>query len=415
MRAWWRQLFTDTLAKRLFLLMWGALVLSHLLAWATVRWVHLPSPPGESWVQQLPTLPSLPPTPGLPGPGRADESRPPPRPPLGAPAHHDLGPEAGTGALATAPADVRPLRPPHPPQRGLSLPALLLDYGLRLLVIGLAAWWGSRWLARPMRRLVDAADALGAQVMDGHAPTALDEQQGTQEVREAAQVFNRMARQLQQQIRARSLLMAAISHDLRTPLTRLRMRLETLDIDALARDRSIADLREMNAMVEQALALFRGQSHAEPPQSLSLAALLQAMADDLAEQGQTVDYEGPSEGAVVRLAPQALRRVLDNLIGNALRYGGQAHLRLLSSGDGHEIHVDDDGPGIAEAELEAVFDPFYRLESSRNRDTGGVGLGLYIARELSTALGAQLSLHRRTEGGLSARLRLPQSSVRKPT
>ncbi len=405
---WLRLLLADTLGKRLFLLMWAALVLSHVIAYAAVRWAYLPAGPGL--VAGMPTFPSLPPTPGLferhgprpPGQSSSapaglehagDEAQAPPPP-----GHSERGPQARMSG------------------RGLPTEALLLDYGLRLLVIGLAAWWGSRWLAAPVRRLVTAADGLGTAIMsNAQAPAALDEHSGTLEVREAAQVFNQMARQLHQQFKARGLLMAAISHDLRTPMTRLRMRLETSQLAPQALARSVADLREMNAMVDQALALYRGHAVIEAEQSCDLVALLQSLCDDLAEQCQAVSFAAPdadASAAICKLQVQNLRRILDNLISNALRYGGRADITLTPSNSGASsgwlISVIDSGPGIPEDQLEAVFQPFYRMDSSRNRDTGGSGLGLYIARDLAGLMGAKLSLHPRTEGGLCARLCLPQ-------
>ncbi|MCV2370589.1 ATP-binding protein [Roseateles oligotrophus] len=405
---WLRRLLADTLGKRLFLLMWGALVLSHLVAYVAVRWAYLPAGPGL--VAGMPTFPSLPPTPGL-------LERQGPRPPM---------------PQSSAPAgfEHEALAPPPPgrhepgggrqmPGRGLPAEALLLDYGLRLLVIGLAAWWGSRWLAAPVRRLVRAADGLGAAISNAQPPAALDEHSGTLEVREAALVFNQMALQLHQQFKARGLLMAAISHDLRTPMTRLRMRLETLQLAPQALARSVADLHEMNAMVDQALALYRGHAVVEVEQSCELTALLQSLCDDLAEQGQAVSFVPPGPDAataICKLQVQNLRRILDNLIGNALRYGGQADITMTASNDGTcsgwLISVADKGPGIPTEQLEAVFQPFYRTESSRMqpdcRSSGGSGLGLYIARDLAGLMGAKLSLHPRPEGGLCANLYLPQ-------
>lgn len=403
MKRAWRWLRADTLGKRLFLLMWGALVLSHVLAYATVRWLYLPD--GPTGFTGTPTFPSLPPTPALLEPAGP---RPPPEPkPPDDFAEGETRPQppwhAAAGRAQAGPA----------PMQGGGLPAqaLLLDYGIRLLVIALAALWASRWLAAPVSRLVRAAHALGDAIGTvAEAPPLLDEHLGSSEVREAAQVFNQMARQLHQQFKARGLLMAAISHDLRTPMTRLRIRLETVGLPPQALSRSVADLQEMNLLLGQALALYRGQSVSEALQSTDLAALLQSLCDDLAEQGQAVAFDAcaPLTAAVCALPPQTLRRVLDNLISNALRYGERAELSLRADGAGWLISVADSGPGIPQDQLEAVFQPFYRLDTSRSKDTGGSGLGLYIARELAGLMGARLSLQRRPEGGLCARLWLPQ-------
>lgn len=381
--------FTDTLAKRLFLLMWAALVGSHLLAYAAVHLLQF----GAQAPVHLPTLPSLPPTPGL-------LDKPPPDPP-DRPAHERAQEDA-----AAPPPRHHEHRPEHRHSPQLPLSVLLLDYGVRLLVIALAAWWGSRWLARPMRELVQASEQLAGTLEGPVRPQALDEQLGTREVREAARVFNGMARRLRRQFSERGLMVAAISHDLRTPLTRLRMRLETLDAPADQRERAAADIREMNALIDQTLSLFRGTGD-EALQDTDVAALMQALADDLAEQGRPVQagIEGP---AVARVLPQALRRALDNLLGNALRYGaGPVRLSLVHEPGALLLRVDDAGPGIPAEQLDAVFQPFFRLEASRNRETGGSGLGLYIARDLVQRMGGSLRLINRPEGGLRAELRLP--------
>jgi signal transduction histidine kinase len=361
-----KRLWRDTLFKRLFLLMWAALVLSHLLAFALVtQWGWGgpgPEPGAEMSPPPAPVFPSMPPTPGMPGggPGQA----PPPLP---------------TGAL-------------------------LLDYGVRFLLIGLAAWWGARWLAAPMRRLVDASHALTSSIGRGGSVPTLDERRGTREVREAAQVFNDMARQLDAQFKGRSLLVAAISHDLRTPLTRVRMRLESLAHEPAAQ-RCIADVREMNELIDSALQLFRGDGFTEPAQSTDVLAMVQAQADDLAEQGHAVTASGAPGTA--RVQPGALRRALSNLLGNAARYGERADVKVFRDAAGVTVVIEDTGPGIPDDQLEAVFQPFYRVESSRNRRTGGTGLGLHIARDLVQRQGGTLKLANRPEGGLRATVFLP--------
>lgn len=433
MRLSW---FTDTLAKRLFLLMWAALVGSQLLAYAAVHLVHFEDKGGPL---VIPTLPSLPPTPGLPDarmPRR--EGGPPPgfeREQGRGPSQeqgrdqqgrdHDLNRERMPPAMRGDPGpsedgpDLRPemgrddggRRAPRSFGGGLPTGVLLMDYGIRLLVIALAAWWGSRWLAAPMKKLVGASDALAASIRSGpqagSTPVLLDEQRGTREVREAARVFNSMAAQLRRHFSQRALMVSAISHDLRTPLTRLRMRLETLGLAPEPLQRSVTDIREINALVDTVLEVFRGDSGAaEAPQANDIAALLQAVCDDLAEQGLAVTFEG--ESLVREIRPQALRRVLGNLIANALRYGGRADVKLQrEERGGFVISIDDQGPGIPAAQLETVFEPFYRVEASRNRHTGGMGLGLYIARDLTQRMGGTLKLSNREGGGLRAEVGLP--------
>jgi signal transduction histidine kinase len=252
----------------------------------------------------------------------------------------------------------------------------------------------------------------GSLARDGALPL-LDEQAGTLEVREAASVFNQMASRLREQFKGRELMFAAISHDLRTPLTRLRMRLEAMDADAALQQRSIADVREMDALIDSVLTVFRGSGGAgtEPAFDIDVAALAQSLADDRQEQGQAVALGPLSAPAVARAQPAALRRIVDNLVDNALRYAGSATLSVLQGPGCVELRVEDEGPGIPPEALEAVCQPFFRLEGSRNRHTGGTGLGLYIARELAERQGGSLRLRNR-EGskGLQASVRLPSAA-----
>ena len=408
MKHWWR----DTLFKRLFILMWVALVVSHLIAYTVVMsWISVGDGPGGGPGMSLanaPVLPSLPPTPGLPGgPTIRGDGPPPPRPPgdmtdspfrNANPAMPDENGDGPGGGPGGGPGDGT--RGPS----GLPTAALLLDYGLRCLVIGLAAWFGARWVAAPMRRLVNASHSLVSSI-GGHADRPqLDERHGSVEVREAAQVFNHMAQQLDEQFKGRGLLVAAISHDLRTPLTRVRLRLESMQSDPAAL-RCIADVREMNELIDSSLDLFRGAGDTSPAQAIDVQAMVQSLCDDLAEQGHAASAHG--DAAVVQAQPSALRRILSNLIGNAVRYAGRADVSVTRDAKGVSIFVDDDGPGIPAEQLDAVFQPFYRVEGSRNRNTGGTGLGLYIARDLVTRQGGTLVLANRSEGGLRATVSIP--------
>ncbi|WP_280154467.1 ATP-binding protein [Piscinibacter sp. XHJ-5] len=370
-----KRLWRDTLFKRLFILMWVALVGSHLVAFALVTKHFSPGdagPDGPPPQHSLPTLPSLPPTPGLPDDPRTG------RPP-------DEMEE-----------------PPGP--RELPAGMLVLDYGVRLAVIGLAAWWGARWLSRPMQRLVDASRSLGPAIGRDDQLPQLDERRGTFEVREASRVFNDMARQLNDDFKSRGLLAAAISHDLRTPLTRVRMRLETLESEPAAQ-RCIADVREMNQLIDTVLDVFRGHGMAEAPKQTDVCALAQSLADDLVEQGHAVTFRGGPARA--KSQPAALRRALANLIENAVRYGDAAQVSVASDDGRVRIVVEDRGPGIPEAQLDAVFRPFHRVDASRSRDTGGIGLGLYIARDLLQRQGGTVTVANRDGGGLRATIELP--------
>jgi signal transduction histidine kinase len=372
MKGWRR----DTLFTRLFLLMLAALLGSHLVAWLVVTRVVLPM--GRPTAAQQMGPPA---------------GQPPPLPPLGS-----LPPTPGL-----------PSSIPGPGGPGLPPLALLVDYGIRILLIGAAAAWGARWLARPVKQMVQAARTLSDGVARGEAPPPLDERQGAAEVRDASRVFNQMSGQLAEAFRSRGLLMAAISHDLRTPLTRMRIRLESLLPDPRAQ-RCVEDIREMNGLVDSAISVFRAEDGAdEALQATDVLALVQSLADDLAETGQPVALQGHSLVALVR--PVALGRAVGNLIGNALRHGGSAEVTVLSLG-GPRILIDDRGPGIPDAQLQRVLEPFYRLDPSRNRETGGSGLGLHIARSLLHGQGATLSLSNRPTGGLRVEIRLQAAPAR---
>jgi signal transduction histidine kinase len=404
-----KRLWRDTLFKRLFILMWVALVVSHVLAFNIVtRFVlDMPSPPRGFHAALL--LPSLPPTPGVPGGPTLGEGRG-ARAPRDAPGMPPDGAHDGEGnelhRMNRPPPVVDDDYEPDDGPRAFVLPtgALLLDYGVRFLIIGMAAWWGARWVSAPMRRLAAASRVLARSIGSHEPPPHLDESNGTVEVRDAAHVFNEMGRELDDQFRGRGLLVAALSHDLRTPLTRMRMRLESIESEAA--QRCIADVREMNELIDSSLVLFRGVGHAEPAQRVDVLALAQSLCDDLAEQGHAVSVSGPAT-AVADAQPMALRRVLSNLISNALRYGERADVTVLQEPHAVTVTVDDAGPGIAPEQLEKVFQPFFRAETSRNRATGGTGLGLYIARDLIRRQSGTLTLSNRPEGGLRATVTLP--------
>jgi len=360
-------------------------------------------------------MPSLPPMGTLPS--RSQPGGPPPQdggargngPPPGPPPGDGLGP-GGPGGPTGPNGPGGPAGPAGPgapdPGGGLPASALWLDYFVRFVAIGVAAWFGARWLSAPMRGLADASRGLSDALADGRPTPLLDERRGTLEVRQAAHVFNAMARRLRTQFDAQSLLMAAISHDLRTPLARLRMRLETMDEQQQAQ-RCVADVHEMDALIGSVLETMRDSHSRGERERVDLAALAQSLVDDLAEQNHAVQLAGDAPAAIVLAQPAALKRVLGNLIGNALRYGGSAAVSVSMRSHEVQVCVDDTGPGIAADQLEAVFQPFYRIDASRSRSTGGVGLGLYIARDLAQREGGRLALSNRSGGGLRAELVLP--------
>jgi signal transduction histidine kinase len=281
-----------------------------------------------------------------------------------------------------------------------SLMQLAVRLALLTLVIGLLSMLAARRLARPIADFALAAERLG--VDTNAAPLA---ERGPHELRAATRAFNRMQERLRRFIADRTQMLAAMSHDLRTPLTRLRLRSEFIDDPELQR-KVLADLDEMSAMVESALAFARGDGESEPRTQVDLGLLVEGLCEDAADAGGTVTFTGP-RGIDVSCRPNALRRAVANLIENAVKYGGSARVAVNPEPERVVIAVDDDGPGIPPDEQEKVFAPFYRLDRSRNRDTGGVGLGLAVARTVARGHGGDVTLANRAEGGLSARLELP--------
>ncbi len=275
---------------------------------------------------------------------------------------------------------------------------LFIQLGVLTLVLVAVLLVVTRNVTRPLSNLARAADAAGRSVRN--PPLA---EEGVREIREATRAFNTMQDRVLRYLDSRTVVLAAMSHDLRTPLTRLRLRLESLS-DPHLRERFGADLDEMEGMVHGALALFEGLNDDEAFERVDVNALLGKLLADYRELGSNVSIEGAAFD-VIQAKPRALRRCLTNLIDNALKFGKRATIRVE---DGPElvIRVCDEGPGIPEESLEKVFEPFYRLESSRSRDTGGTGLGLSIARDVVQAHSGTLTLRNRPAGGLIAELRL---------
>lgn len=287
------------------------------------------------------------------------------------------------------------------PEGGPEMSAqFLLSMGIMGVIVLMVSIWAVRRLTRPLAVLADAAERLGRDV---DAPPLMVS--GSVEMRRAAQAFNHMQEQLKRLIENRTLMLSAISHDLRTPLTLLRLRAEGVEPPE-ERDRMLATIAEMNAMLEAGLSLARDESENETRRTVDLAALLASLVDDMADAGLPVAL-GPVSAATCSCRPQSLRRALSNLIGNAIAYGGNATAGLIIEGRTAVFIIEDDGPGIPEAELSRVTQPFYRLEGSRNRDTGGMGLGLAITQAIVQSHGGELRLENRPEGGLRASILLP--------
>ena len=284
---------------------------------------------------------------------------------------------------------------------GAPLPRnLVLNLLLLVVILVVALYAAARNVTRPLSALARAADSVGREA----GPVKLPER-GARELRRAARAFNTMQDRLHRYLDSRSRVLAAMSHDLKTPLTRLRLQVETIDDPAL-QERMIKELAEMEGMVREALALFRGLDDGAPVVAIDVNELLGSLRDRFADSGAAVTLSGralaPYQGKA-----QALRRCVTNLLSNAINFGARATMLVEDNGE-LVIRVRDAGPGIPAAELERVFEPFYRLESSRSRDSGGTGLGLSIARAIAQAHGGTLTLANLPQGGLEAKLVLPR-------
>jgi signal transduction histidine kinase len=289
------------------------------------------------------------------------------------------------------------------PRDALAWPRrLLVSLAVLVLSVILLALVAVRQTTRPLSMLAGAAEELGRDI---NRPPLRDDE-GPTEVRRAAQAFNRMQGQIQRYVKDRTELLAAVSHDLKTPITRLRIRTELLD-DTELRASFTADLEEMELMVSETLEFMRGIDRREAGQPVDMTALLESIADDARARGREVDVDVPMLRPYPG-QPLALKRCVTNLIDNALKYGRRARLRARDDGATLTIAVHDDGPGIPEMQLERVFEPFYRVEKSRGRDTGGSGLGLAIARNIARGHGGDIVLANAAAGGLVATLTLPR-------
>lgn len=280
-----------------------------------------------------------------------------------------------------------------------------LRFVLSMLIMALAvvalSVWVVRRLTAPLAIFARAAERLG---VDVNAPPLPET--GPGEVRRAARTFNQMQQRLRRYIDDRTRMLAAISHDLRTPITRLRLRSEFVE-DGEQQAKMLVDLDEMEAMIASVLTFARDDASAEPREMRDLVALVQSVCDDMADTGRLVAFHHEGRLALA-CRPVALRRALANVIDNAVKYGDRARVDLNATDERVTILIDDEGPGIPEGEMEKVFEPFYRLEQSRNRETGGTGLGLSVARSIIRAHGGDIVLGKRDEGGLRVEIVLPR-------
>lgn len=276
------------------------------------------------------------------------------------------------------------------------LVSMLVTALLMVLVVVLLV----RKLTAPLRKLEGAARKLGR----GEAIEPLAEE-GPKEVRNTIVAFNGMQDRLMRFVQDRTRMLAAISHDLRTPITTLRLRAEFID-DEEMREKVLETLEEMQAMTEAVLAFAREDASNEETKEVDLSALLSSMSEDYVELGKDVSFAGP-DNLIYHCRPVSLKRACRNLIENALRYAGNADISLARKSDGLAIIIADNGPGIPDDKIEEAFAPFFRVEGSRNLETGGVGLGLSITRTIIRSHGGDVALANRPEGGLEARITLP--------
>jgi signal transduction histidine kinase len=281
-------------------------------------------------------------------------------------------------------------------------PFRLYSFIIRLAAVALTSWIAARWLTYPIKRLANAADELGKNL---NSPQ-IDEASGPSEVRQASKVFNQMQARIKQQMEERNRFLAAVSHDMRTPLTRLKLRAEKI-IQQELKSEVQNDINEMASIIDTTLDYLRGDEQPEETCLLDIGALIHSLAEDAKESRKVVTVTGKVHP--IRIQPLAIRRCLNNLIENALRYGERATIALDETDDEVVIAIQDAGPGIPEEKLEAVFAPFYRLDASRSRHSGGVGLGLSIARDMARKQGGNITLRNAPEGGLIATLILPKN------
>ncbi|MCD9029169.1 HAMP domain-containing protein [Luteimonas sp. BDR2-5] len=369
-----------------------------------VRGPPPPLPGGPLDDGPMPGWPHDDPGPSAFGDDGPDAGLAPPRGPR-PPAHWHPDSPLPAGFIAAARQEDGRWRVVTSPQDDIADMGELLGILVALGLVALLplAWWFSRALSAPIRRFAEAADAIGRDV---HAPPL--RLTGPAEIVSASASVNEMQARIVRLLRERTEMVGAIAHDLRTPLARLAFRLQALP--AAEREQAEADLDEMSRMIGAALAFLRDQSQAPVRTPLDLQALLAAIVEAAA-----------GTGADVRLAPGppapfdgdalALRRMAGNLVDNALRYGGCARLRLLADDHGYRLEIDDDGPGIDPAQDADLFMPFVRGEGSRNRATGGTGLGLASARMAARAHGGDVSLANRDGGGLRATVTLPRGAT----
>jgi signal transduction histidine kinase len=294
-------------------------------------------------------------------------------------------------------ANVLPDRP-RPPFLGSPWMMTLLFAVISVTLLGL---WAARALTAPLSSFAKAAESFS--LNGGAAPLP---ERGPEEIRSVARALNRMRERITGLIDDRTKMLAAISHDLRTPITRMRLRSEFIE-DEAHRSRMLGDLDQMRAMLESVLSFLRNGRRLEAMTLADVASTLQLITDQFGDMGRKVAYDGPAH-AMATVRPDDLHRAVTNLVENAVRFGAEAVIRLRVSADQLTIDVEDDGPGISDALKQNMLEPFVRGDEARNMDeAAGFGLGLSITNAIATAHGGTLSLHDRQPHGLVVRMRLP--------
>lgn len=274
---------------------------------------------------------------------------------------------------------------------------------IAVVLASTAAAFMARRVVRPLSELTNAA----TKVAMGKSPPHVAEE-GPDDVRNAATAFNAMASKVTRTLESQRHLLSAVGHDLRTPLTAMRINLEFVADDEL-RDGLLRNLDELQALTEQVLAAAKGAG-GEPPRQVDLSALVESLCTDLDELGEPVSWSTHAP-APISCRPNEIKRAVRNLVENAVAYGHKADVRIADTGDGYDVVVEDEGPGIPENDRQRVFEPFVRLESSRNEDTGGTGLGLTLVKAIVEGHGGAVKLENRPGGGLRARMHLPRMAA----
>jgi two-component system OmpR family sensor kinase len=278
---------------------------------------------------------------------------------------------------------------------------LVIWFVVSALAMAPLAYIFARRLARPFQTFADAAERLGR---DPRAEPLSLSMGGAAEIMVTARAFNDMQQRLRRYVEDRTAMVGAIAHDLRTPLTRLRFRIENVPDDVRAKMAS--DLDQMEEMIAAALTFVRDASRPADRTPLELSSLLESLCDEMADTGAKTEIDR-ADKVILNGDPVALRRLFANLLENAIKFGGRAQVRVFRDSAHALVEIEDDGPGIPENELDRVFEPFYRREPSRSRQTGGIGLGLAVVRSVARAHGGDVMLINRPDGGLTARVQLP--------